>query len=923
MINMNNRGDKSMDNKRSRIFYGFSMVEMMLLLVIVSLMLASGVAVISKKHVKVPHLAVHGAYMCYVKNGNLHEEKYLGTGLSNKILDQDTAKCVFTPPARASYFHIQATGGGGGGGAAGYEGGNILTYQSATEVITPFGIKKALLDLKGISENELKTNGGKLWAYANGTGKLGDGGKGGDLYYIHQECSNDCLYYRKWKYNGTDEKECEAHYSNATITEITRKYSYLSSVPCSGTSCDHCTTPDPLDPTKCISGYNDVTNYVTCTDEYGIPDPATCSAVTEDKSVQCENIKAKNLAPDAPYRVELSPATLSVGNDLKERIVKRDKEVNHTICNYGNTSLYSSGTSTEDGIFGSFSTADSTGVDCNTKALREAFGEQMYKISDSETSMQETVDMGACEAYYEALGGVCTKDYKFPYYLLTEDNGGLGAFGESYKNVYNDSIGGNVTGDTSCTYTNPVTGITVDDSTQVLQTGCTITSYSTHDNLGCASYDHSSSYTYVGVVSHNTRTQSVITSYSCPYKSTPSSDEKCLYSYADIATIDPDDEIHCAYIPQVVAGGANGVGKFCALNDVQAGLEINYTGISTIIPGVNGSDLKLFTQEYAPLYTKSDWVHTIDYSGTAEGGAPSQGFAEIKLGGNSCKIHADVPGAGAGAEKDPGENVTPGAAAPAGGPGQLVGSIDGSGYTQDMSRDCGHNEHHVGYCLKDRHNNVRENGKYTYQYTWQTNYLQYGEGGKAGEYRVKIIRAFNDKNIEITLGRGGAGGTGATDCDGKDGTDTIVGDILTAKGGKGGKGCIPTAAEQMPYWYSGGTFKATQPGGSGELATVTNYKTNIINLVLPVDKTTLGDWVASSGAGGNGGGSTNDCWASEWVRHFEGKQMEELGGKLDTAQLANCRNQSYSTGDPPKMGPGSYTSEAGEDGLNGVVLIKW
>ena len=61
--------------KNLRHFCGFSLVEMMMLLLITSLMLASGITVISKKHVKVPKIAMHGAYMCYYKDGQLHEEQ--------------------------------------------------------------------------------------------------------------------------------------------------------------------------------------------------------------------------------------------------------------------------------------------------------------------------------------------------------------------------------------------------------------------------------------------------------------------------------------------------------------------------------------------------------------------------------------------------------------------------------------------------------------------------------------------------------------------------------------------------------------------------------------------------------------------------------------------------------------------------------
>ena len=74
---------------------------------------------------------------------------------------------------------------------------------------------------------------------------------------------------------------------------------------------------------------------------------------------------------------------------------------------------------------------------------------------------------------------------------------------------------------------------------------------------------------------------------------------------------------------------------------------------------------------------------------------------------------------------------------------------------------------------------------------------------------------------------------------------------------------------------------------------------------------------AASGAGGNGGGSFNDCWASEWVRTFEGEPITERYGPLDNAQLSDpnrkgCRIGEYwgHTPDP-------------EAGTSGVVLIKW
>lgn len=987
-------------NKKTRIIRGFSMVEMMLLLVIVSLMLASGVAVISKKHVKVPRLALHGAYMCYVRNGQLHQEKYLGVGLTNKVLDEDTTQCVFTPPARASYFHIQATGGGGGGGAAGYTGGNIVTYESELEHITPFGITRELLDLKGITETELEDLGGKLWAYADGTGEFGDGGKGGDLYYIHKECSGDCMYYREWEYKGTKQRECKGTTATAwvTVTDKTYRYNctkncnnsssssypscsgkdiascseydtesrYQASQPsgsgwtcaktkdttktCSGTSsctsdytcypghtnedgeCDYgykteteCTRWD-RQTDDCIRGTYNTTCDVDCTNITGKPTSATCSTNSTYEQVYCKDTYAKDLSKLPSYRVKKTdPWDKTRGvDDIKERQVKRDNGDAKQICNYGNTSWYT----TNGGIFGSFIMGEESNIECNTESLRAAFGEQMMYLGlTADTSMPRTETKGVCEAYNISP---CTKGDKFPYYLLTEESSLDTAFGTSYRNVYDDPDGGGLKNEGYITWTDPYN--TKYKPEEEIPTSCNITpSNTTEENTyGCSSYESDSSYWLVSSSTSRSYSTTYTKSYSCQRPSTNKSGSKCLYSYDKVAANDPEQEKYCAYIPQVVAGGAKGIGRFCALNDMKAGLGIKYKGDSSIIAGINGSDLILIGGDYAPLYTKAAYEVSLNNTGFAETGTESQGSAHIEMSGptgtNQCDVHKqDVPGKGQGAHKDTAgnETVTKGQDAPYKNIGKDKGSLEGTGYTEDYSRKCGDN--HVGYCLKSdaQDGAVRENGKYTYKYTWQTNYLQYGEGGKAGEYRVKIIRSFNNKNIEITLGRGGKSGGNNGTCDGADGTDTIVGDILTAKGGKGGRGCIPTSTEQLPYWYDGGVFIQSQSGGNGELASVTNYQTNIINLVLPVDTTKLGQWMASSGAGGNGGGSSNSCWASEWERWFEGQQLGVPDNKLDTKQLATCRNQDYHEGDPPQMGEGTYTSGGGDNGFDGVVLIKW
>jgi len=250
---------------RTRKFDGFSLVEMMLLLIVVSLMIASGVSVISKKHVKVPRIAMHGAYMCYYnKQGKLHEEKYVGAGVAKKIWDENVDVCRFVPPDRASYFYVQAVAGGGAGGESGYNPkANRRVEKSAVEVISPFGITDKILELKGINKTELQQYGGTLYAYARGDGEYGDAGNGGDLYYIKKETGN-CFAYRDWssEKSSPKTKTCDSGAGQKTVYygECVEKYNY--------------TTRESLSNSKTCNSYDDywwnypnVTNF-HCTDDY-------------------------------------------------------------------------------------------------------------------------------------------------------------------------------------------------------------------------------------------------------------------------------------------------------------------------------------------------------------------------------------------------------------------------------------------------------------------------------------------------------------------------------------------------------------------------------------------------------------------------------------------------------------------------------
>lgn len=167
----------------------FSLVELMMILLVASLIVAAVAPVVTKKHFKLPSLVNHGAYMCYYKDGQLREAKWAGKFQQQALFDRATENCVFTPPKKAAYFQISAIGGGGGGGDAGYRGGNWVSSPNSDNNLSPFEITTEnllkMMDLQDTPVAEIpeliedwKQYAGYLIPYANslGSGKGGNAG---------------------------------------------------------------------------------------------------------------------------------------------------------------------------------------------------------------------------------------------------------------------------------------------------------------------------------------------------------------------------------------------------------------------------------------------------------------------------------------------------------------------------------------------------------------------------------------------------------------------------------------------------------------------------------------------------------------------------------------------------------------------------
>ena len=101
--------------------YGFSFIELILILVFFFLILAALMPMITRRHLAPPTRVSHGTYACYWQKEeddsySLRETLVKGrkTIIDNQVVNEDVG-CRFEAPRKAKYFYVQIIGGGGGG----------------------------------------------------------------------------------------------------------------------------------------------------------------------------------------------------------------------------------------------------------------------------------------------------------------------------------------------------------------------------------------------------------------------------------------------------------------------------------------------------------------------------------------------------------------------------------------------------------------------------------------------------------------------------------------------------------------------------------------------------------------------------------------------------------------------------------------
>lgn len=154
--------------KMNNIKRGFTLVELMVFFLFITILIAASTPLITRKAKEIPLRVTHGKYICYYDNsGNLMQDYYNST---RRVSSEPVTSCSFKPPRRASVFKVELIGAGAGGC-------NHFTYDPKSQQET----KNSELDQQywgfDVPEDVLQDlfNGAEF-AYMIGTGSAGDGG---------------------------------------------------------------------------------------------------------------------------------------------------------------------------------------------------------------------------------------------------------------------------------------------------------------------------------------------------------------------------------------------------------------------------------------------------------------------------------------------------------------------------------------------------------------------------------------------------------------------------------------------------------------------------------------------------------------------------------------------------------------------------
>lgn len=101
---------------KSKLKSGFTLIELMVFFIFISILLAASTPIITKRVKNLPLKVYHGKYMCYRNDAGALVEEYYNASIrvSGPTVVADNA-CHFNPPKKATVYKIEMIGGGAGG----------------------------------------------------------------------------------------------------------------------------------------------------------------------------------------------------------------------------------------------------------------------------------------------------------------------------------------------------------------------------------------------------------------------------------------------------------------------------------------------------------------------------------------------------------------------------------------------------------------------------------------------------------------------------------------------------------------------------------------------------------------------------------------------------------------------------------------
>ena len=184
--------------KHNNLRAGFTLVELMVFFLFISILIAASTPLITKRIKSVPSRTYHGKFLCYRDNmGQLHGDYYNAAGKKVKeapVVSADSI--IFEPPKRAAVFKVEMVGAGAGG----Y---NYTDYKNETDPRHKFTFNEngdgeySGETVYKLSDNDIKNSlQGLTNTISANTGKGGDSGK---IYYAHSIPSKTITRrYTKW-----------------------------------------------------------------------------------------------------------------------------------------------------------------------------------------------------------------------------------------------------------------------------------------------------------------------------------------------------------------------------------------------------------------------------------------------------------------------------------------------------------------------------------------------------------------------------------------------------------------------------------------------------------------------------------------------------------------------------------------------------